>query len=79
MIGGHLDLGVVRNSDLAMLVGSDRDFEDPEGILLHGVRITIPTVYAALAGSGHGRDTGLQVILKSPVRKACWALGAHSR
>lgn len=76
----HLDLGIVRNCDLTVLVGSNCDLEHPKRILLHGMRVTVPTVYTLLArGDDAGQAWGVGLSLKSPMRKACWALGAHSR
>lgn len=76
----HLDLGIVWNCNLTVLVGSNCDLENPIGILLHGMRVTVPTVYTALArGDDAGQARSVQLLLKSPMRKACWALGAHSR
>lgn len=78
-VASHLDLGIVRDCDLTMLVRSNCDLEDPKGILLHGMRVTVPTVYTELARVDAGQAMGVQPLLKSPMRKACCALGAHSR
>lgn len=37
-----------------MLVGSNCDLENTKGVLLHGMRVAVPTVYSALARSGAG-------------------------
>lgn len=75
----HLDLGIVRDGDLAVFIGSNRDLENPKVVLFHRMRVTVPAIYTALARGGAGQALGTRPLLKSPMRNACWALGAHSR
>lgn len=74
----YLDLGVVRYSDLPVLRRRHNNFKDPKIIFLHRVGIAVPTIYSKSA-YGDVRWRALFDLLKSPMRNACWALGAHSR
>lgn len=74
----YLDLGVVGYGDLPVLRRRHNDFKDSKVILLHWVGIAVPTIYVKSAHDDVSSRAQADS-LKSPMRNACWALGAHSR
>lgn len=77
--GTRLDLGIVGNCSLAGLGGRKSDAPDSELVLRHLVCGPIPCVYESeLAWSLVGLRR-VKHVLKSPIKDASTALGAHSR
>lgn len=71
-----LDLGIVRNCDLAMLVGGNCDLEDPKGVLLHWMRVAVPTIYTASARSHDGRTRGVAAPTEVSDKKGLLGVGS---
>lgn len=71
-----LDLGIVGDCDLTLVVGSNRDLENPEGILLHGMRVTVPTVYALLARGDVGQARGCSALTEISNEESLLSVGS---
>lgn len=72
----HLDFRLVLDSRLAILCGNG-NLKNTIWVLLEGVRLSVPFVCAKVSVYPlHAQPAN---VLKSPIRKACVALGAHSR
>lgn len=55
----HLDLGVMRDGNVAMLVGRDNNLKNAEVTFLHGVRVTVPSVCCSQCTYSGRRGLGI--------------------
>jgi hypothetical protein len=75
---GYLDFRVVRNGALAVCSGGDRNLPNTIMILGHRMRVSRPVICEVVVVNVMVRVQGDNGILKSPIKEAFTAFGAHS-